>query len=130
VVIASGEPWRFSAFFMNLSAAALSRSLVACKQWTEPVPPVAHRLMADVDAALGQQVFDVPEAERVLHVQQHRQADHLRRAVEVAEGTGWDTRTRHGSAPTLASLPEGAFALTMPHRPIRISQSFGGIWAA
>jgi hypothetical protein len=51
---------------------------VTCKQRTEPVPPVAHCLMADVDAALSEQVFDVPEAERVLHVQQHRQADDLR----------------------------------------------------
>src|SRR3954447_23974856 len=33
---------------------------VTCKQRTEPVPPVAHGLMADVDAALSQQVFDVP----------------------------------------------------------------------
>jgi hypothetical protein len=29
VVIASDEPWRFSAFFMNLSAAALSLVLVS-----------------------------------------------------------------------------------------------------
>jgi hypothetical protein len=28
VVIASGEPWRFSAFFMKVSAAFLSRVLV------------------------------------------------------------------------------------------------------
>ena len=28
VVISAGEPWRFSAFFMNLSAAFLSRVLV------------------------------------------------------------------------------------------------------
>src|SRR5215211_1202682 len=30
---------------------------VTCKQRSESVPPVAHRLVADVDAALGQQVF-------------------------------------------------------------------------
>jgi hypothetical protein len=27
----------------------------------EPVPPQPHRLMADVDAALEQQVLDVPQ---------------------------------------------------------------------
>src|SRR4051795_10164945 len=50
---------------------------VTCKQRAEPVPPVAHCLMADVYAALSEKVFDVPEAERVLHVQQHRQANDL-----------------------------------------------------
>jgi hypothetical protein len=50
---------------------------VPCKQRPEPVPPVANRLMADVNAALSQQVLHVPEAERVLHVQKDRQANHL-----------------------------------------------------
>src|SRR5688500_3007633 len=34
---------------------------VACKQWTEPVPPVAYGLVGNVDATLCQQVFDVPQ---------------------------------------------------------------------
>src|SRR3954447_22819850 len=50
---------------------------VTCKQRTEPVPPIAYCLMADVDAALGEQILDVPEAERVFNVQQYRQADDL-----------------------------------------------------
>ena len=33
----------------------------ACEHRTEPVPPVAHSLMTDVDAALRKQVFDVPQ---------------------------------------------------------------------
>jgi len=33
--------------------------------------------MADVDAAFVKQVFDIPQAERVLHVQKHPQADHF-----------------------------------------------------
>jgi len=45
---------------------------------TEPVPPEPHRLMADVDAALGQQVFHVPQREREADVHQHHQPDHLR----------------------------------------------------
>jgi hypothetical protein len=47
------------------------------EQRTEPVPPVAHGLVTDVDATLGEQVLKVPEAEWVLHVQQHRQANYL-----------------------------------------------------
>ena len=31
---------------------------LGCKQRTEPVPPVPHGLVADVDATLGQQVLD------------------------------------------------------------------------
>ena len=30
------------------------------EHWTEPVPPEPHRLVADVDAAFEQQVFDLP----------------------------------------------------------------------
>jgi hypothetical protein len=33
--------------------------------------------MTDVDAALREQILNVPEAEWVLHVQQHSQADDL-----------------------------------------------------
>lgn len=31
------------------------------EHWTEPVPPVPHRLMANVDPALEHQVFNVPQ---------------------------------------------------------------------
>jgi hypothetical protein len=34
--------------------------------------------MADVDPALEQQVFHVPQAEREAHVHQHHQPEHLR----------------------------------------------------
>jgi hypothetical protein len=43
---------------------ALSADLVG-EHRTEPVPPEAHRLVADVDAALEQQVLDVPKRQRV-----------------------------------------------------------------
>jgi hypothetical protein len=33
--------------------------------------------MADVDAALSEQVFYVPQGQRVLQVEQHCQADYL-----------------------------------------------------
>src|SRR5947209_11943079 len=38
---------------------------VARKQRAEPVPPVPYRLMTDVDAALVQEILNVPQAERV-----------------------------------------------------------------
>lgn len=53
---------------------------------TEAVPPKPHRLVADVDAALRQQVLHVSQRQRVFHVHHHHEADHLGRAVAVAEG--------------------------------------------
>lgn len=53
-----------------------------------PVPPLPNRLVADVDAPLEQQVFDVPQGQREPHVHQHRQPDHLRRGVEAFERAG------------------------------------------
>ena len=55
---------------------------------TEPVPPVPHRLVANVDVALEQQVFDVPHAQREAHVHHHHEVDHLGRGVELVEGVG------------------------------------------
>jgi hypothetical protein len=34
---------------------------VASEQRAEPVPPMAHRLVANVDAALEQQILDVAQ---------------------------------------------------------------------
>ena len=45
---------------------------------TEPVPPQTHRLVADVDAALEQDVLDLAQRQRVADVQHHRAPDHLR----------------------------------------------------
>jgi hypothetical protein len=42
VVIASGRPHRFSAFFMNVSAAALSLSFVTKLSSTSPLWSTAH----------------------------------------------------------------------------------------
>ena len=41
--------------------------------------------MADVDPALGQEILDVAQRQRVLHVHHHDQTDDLRRAVEISE---------------------------------------------
>ena len=46
--------------------------------------------MADIDAALGQEILDVAQRQRVSHVHHHDQTDDLRRAIEIAE------RVAHG----------------------------------
>jgi len=45
--------------------------------------------MADVDAALEQQILDVPQRERETHVHHHHEADYLWRRVKAA---GWEGR--------------------------------------
>jgi hypothetical protein len=52
---------------------------IAREHRPEPVPPVTHRLVADVDAALEQEVFHIPQTERKPHVHHHYQAYHLGR---------------------------------------------------
>jgi len=44
---------------------------------TEPVPPEPYRLVANVYAALEQQVFDLAERQWIAHVHHHREADYL-----------------------------------------------------
>src|ERR1700730_3664357 len=56
----------------------------------KPVPPESNGLVADVDPALGQQILDVAQRQRVSHVHHHDQTDDLRRAVEISE------RVAHG----------------------------------
>jgi hypothetical protein len=43
----------------------------------EAVPPQPDRLVANVDAALEQQVFDVPQAQREADIHQHRETNDL-----------------------------------------------------
>jgi len=47
------------------------------EHWTEPVPPQTNRLVADIDAALEQQILDLAQRQRVADVQHPRQADHF-----------------------------------------------------
>ena len=55
------------------------------EQWTKPVPPQSHRLVADVDDPLEQQALDVTQGKRVFHVHHDHDADHLGRRVEPAK---------------------------------------------
>ena len=60
--------------------------------------------MADVDPAFGQQILDVPQRQRVFDVYHHDEADHRRRAVEIAKRA---RRRSSGSAahPRRLALP-------------------------
>ena len=51
----------------------------------EPVPPKPYCLMAKIDAALKQQVFDIAQRQREAEVHHHNKADHLARRVEAAK---------------------------------------------
>lgn len=50
---------------------------VSGEQRAELVPPQPNRLVTDIDAALKQQVFDVPQVQRDSHADQHCVADYL-----------------------------------------------------
>lgn len=52
---------------------------------TELVAPTPDGLVADLDAALVQQVFDVAKRKREANVQHNRQANDLRAGFEVLE---------------------------------------------
>lgn len=61
---------------------------ISCEQRTEPVPPQPHGFVANVDPALEQQVFHVPQALRKPDVHHDDEADDLGRGVEIAERAG------------------------------------------
>ena len=60
---------------------------------------VAYRFVADIDAPLVKQVFNISERKREPNIQHHRQADDLRARLEVAKGRGL------GHAQTLSRPP-------------------------
>ena len=47
------------------------------EHWAEAVPPISNRFVADVDAALVQQVFDIAKGEGEPDIHHHGQADDL-----------------------------------------------------
>ena len=72
---------------------------LCCEDDAEPVSPKPYRLMSNVDAALVQQVLDVPQRQRIPDVHHHREVDDFRRGLEVAENAGV------ADADRLAALP-------------------------
>ena len=57
-----------------------------CEQWAETVSPEPHRLVADTDTALEQQVLDLAQRQRVPNIHHHREADGFGRTIEITEG--------------------------------------------
>lgn len=55
------------------------------KHWSDPVPAQPDGLLVDVDPTLGQWGPDVAQGQRVTDVEHDRQADYLRRVVEIFE---------------------------------------------
>ena len=60
------------------------------------VRSTALRAVTDVDATLEQQIFNLPQREGIADVEHHREADHLRRAVEITEWILHPPRLRTG----------------------------------
>jgi hypothetical protein len=61
---------------------------LASEHRPKPIPPEPHRFAADVDAALEQQLLDVPKRQRIPNVHHDDQPDHLRRGVKSAKWVG------------------------------------------
>jgi hypothetical protein len=72
--------------------------------------------MRDVNAALVQQVLDVPQRQWVPDVHHHRQANYLGRRLEVAEDAGIADAQKASS--TRLSFNPNCF-LTVPSNPFR-----------
>jgi hypothetical protein len=51
---------------------------VSRKLWAEPVSPQPNRLVANVDPAFSQQIFDISQAQREPHVHHHDKPDDFR----------------------------------------------------
>ena len=52
----------------------------------EPVPPETYRFVADIDAAIEKNIFDLPQRKRIADIHHDRETNYLRRAVEITEG--------------------------------------------
>ena len=55
------------------------------KHWAEPMPPESHSLMADIDAALVQQILEIAKGQRETDGQHRRQADNFAARFEIAK---------------------------------------------
>ncbi len=53
------------------------------------------RITADIDTTLEQQIFDLPQRERIADAHHHREADHRGRRVEIMEGIAHRRRLRN-----------------------------------
>jgi len=88
------------------------------------VPPEADHLMANVDTALKQKVFDIPQAQRKANVHHHYKPNYLGRGIEALEWVFWFAAS--GNQYALPSPPQsatGAVSLTRPRAAIIVSRA-------
>ena len=64
------------------------------KKRAETVLPVPHGLMAEVDAALKQEILEVSQRQKVTDIKHHSVADYLGRTVEITEGVVYHWKLR------------------------------------
>ena len=84
--------------------------------WAKSILPVPHRFVADVDAALVQQVLDIAERKGKANVHHDRQADDLWPAVKALERVCFRHKQR-----LQTTLPASSrFVLTMPNTVLEI----------
>ena len=70
------------------------------------------RLVADIDTALGQQIFNLSQRQRVADIHHHRDADDLGRTVEIAEGIS------HPAKLWMPHLQINPFCMTTPREAL------------
>jgi hypothetical protein len=81
---------------------------------TEPVPPMAHNFMADIDPALEEEILYVSQRQGEADIHHHHEADHLGSRIEIAKGVLRFSLTGHPATLLRHTLPAGAFPLTAP----------------
>jgi hypothetical protein len=76
--------------------------------------------MADIDTPLKQEIFDLPQRQRIANVHHHCEADHLRRTVEITERIS-HPRTLRDAPSVLKKLCSDSAKRTATTRPRQIS---------
>ncbi len=83
---------------------------ISGKDRIEPVPPIAYRLVREIDAAFVQKIFDVSQRKWKLNMHHHGQSYDSKRRFGVAKGADLGHPARVGRP----SSQINAFPLTMP----------------
>jgi hypothetical protein len=84
------------------------------KHRTKPVPPKTLSLMADIDAAFEHQIFDLAQRQPIPNVHHHREADYLRRTVEISESILHCGKPRNSPARLKPVWSENASSIYLP----------------
>jgi glutathione synthase/RimK-type ligase-like ATP-grasp enzyme len=98
------------------------------KHRTEPVPPEPHRLVADIDATLEQQVLDLAQRKRISDTHHHRQADDLGRTIEIAEWISRPTTLRTDPTPLKPICSDTAHDRAPIEKHLQYSEMRAGLY--